>query len=129
MGVRLPSIASNAIIVGSFNGGENILATIGPFSPSVDNAQILLQWSVAWTAGSSIQNTTFRIRRGTTVAGPQVGGAYVFPGLASGVAATSAVAVDSPGAAAALSYVLTAQNGAGGTNTTIQDACLMAISI
>ena len=76
MGVRFPSVASNAFI-GPLpaNATETRLLTTPPINEPVDNAQVLLFWMANITAGTSVTSHVFRIYRGLGAPSVSIGAA------------------------------------------------------
>lgn len=131
MGVRLPSVASTAIVnVNPVNANETIVCQVGPFSLSLDNQPVLLFGYCAFTSGAGNASTQLRFRRGNVITAPQLNQTITYTLGAAFSWSMQLNYVDAgAGAGAAMFYVLTYQgNGASG-NATITDVCLVAMCL
>ncbi len=129
MGVRFPSVFSNAIANAlPANSTETVICVTPPINEPVDNAQVLLFWGVVMSSGASVTSNQFRIRHGTTTAGPSI---FVNPWFATTTAAANLISsgayADNPGVVAGLQYCLTiVQTGATAAGS-LGDIYLMAM--
>ena len=129
MGVRLASVFSTTFI-GPLpaSAAETVCLTTGPIIEAVDNAAIILLWFAAITAGTSVTSHVFRVRRGTTTAGAQVGAnPWSDTVAAAAFLATSGVYVDTPGVVAGQQYSLTVVQTAATVAGVFNDGCLLAM--
>lgn len=131
MGVRFPSVQSTTF-VGPLpaNANETVVITTPPFTPPLDNSIVLIVWTFVYTPQTGNSNSTFLIRRGTTVAGAQVNVQSRVFGLGSGNTVTmSGCYFDSPGAVSGIQYSLTIQqNGATAAGTPV-DQCMFVFAL
>jgi len=129
MGVRLASVFANAFI-GPLpaSAAETVCLTTGGIGEAVDNAAVLLFWMAGITPGTSTTSLVYRIRRGTTASGTQVGaGAWSFTVVAGNLTTVSGVYVDTPGIVAAQQYSLTVVQTADTVAGAWVDGCLLAM--
>jgi hypothetical protein len=129
MGVRFPSVVTNTF-VGPLpaNGTETVVLTTGPIEPSIDNATILLAWMGNIQTGTSTTQLGWRIRRGATTAGVQVGVAVWVNTQAVGVSAVSGgFYFDIPGVVAGQQYSLTVSQTNAAAAGTWNDGALLAM--
>ena len=129
MGVRFPSVTSNTLANAlPASAAETVVLITPPINEPIDNAQVILQWFLSLTAGTSTTGFNVRIRRGTTVAAPVVfNGPWQFTTVAGNFATFGGCLADSPGIVAGQQYCLTliqtAATGAG----TFTDGTLIAM--
>lgn len=129
MGVRFPSVATTTFI-GPLpaNATETVILTTPPINEPIDNAQVILYWMAAITAGTSVTGHNFRIRRGTTTAGAVIGAnAWTFTTVATNNTVVSGCYVDLPGIVAGQQYSLTVIQQAATVAGTFNDGCLIAM--
>lgn len=129
MGVRLASVFSTTFI-GPLPASavETVCLTTGPIIEAIDNAAIILLWMASITPGTSTTSLVYRIRRGTTAAGAQVGaGAWSFTTVAANLTTVSGFYVDSPGIVANQQYSLTCVQTADTVAGSWVDGALLAM--
>ena len=127
MGVRQAQTVSNTITNANVvTTTETVIATLPPLSPTQDNSTVLINWLAALTTGASTTALQFRLRRGTTVAGTQVGQTYQINVVASAAQFYAGFYFDIPGVIAGQQYVLTVQQVGASTNASVQDVCIGA---
>lgn len=131
MGVRFPSVASS-VFVGPLpaNANETVLLVTPPLNIPLDSAGVLLAWMADVLAGTGVSTHGYRIRRGTTTAGVQVGLASwsqtiaaVQTGLSSGVY------FDAPGPVAGQQYALTLVQFGATAAGTYNDGSILAFAL
>lgn len=129
MGVRLPSVFSNAF-VGPLPASvaETVILVSPPISEPIDNAQILIFWACSILPGTSVTAHQFRVRRGNGITGALVTASVWTDATTAAISTTSAgVYFDAPGAVAGQQYSLTVvQGGATGAGT-FNDGCILAM--
>lgn len=130
MGVRFPSVASNASFALPASAAETVIVTTPPLNIPLDFAQVFLHWFIAFVGGTAITAAVFRLRRGTTVAGALVGSPPYQSALNAGnTVFYSGSYFDTPGAVAGQQYSLTlVQLSATGAGT-INDISLIAFAL
>jgi hypothetical protein len=100
------------------NATETIVLTTPPLNIALDFALILLVWTGGLTTGASVTSHVWRLRRGTTLTGAQVGANPLQVTVAAGnFSPATGFYFDTPGAVAGQQYTLTltqtAATGAG----------------
>ena len=129
MGVRLPSVFSNAVI-GPLpaDSTETVICVTPPINEPIDNAQVILFWGVVMAAGASVTANQFRIRRGTTTTGTSI---FNNPWFSTTTAAANLISsgayADNPGVVAGQQYCLTVTQANATGAGAIGDVCLMAM--
>ena len=130
MGVRFPSVASTTILASvPASGAETVICTTPPLTLPIDNAQVILLFSFECLVGTGTATETWRIRRGTTVAGAQVNVAGTFTIVGNNRWAMGAMYVDTPGAVDKQQYSLSLSGTATTGAWTTEDVCLMAFCL
>jgi len=128
MGVHLPSVSSTTF-VGPLpaNATETIILQLPPLNLSLDNAQVILHWFANIIAGVNNTALAYRIRRGTTVTGVQVGAATWSAAVTAGNGVQlSGFYVDTPGVVGGQQYVLTVVQSAATGAGTFNDGAILA---
>ncbi len=117
--INTPSIVT---VTGGTDGGatETVVATVPNVITSNIETQVLIEGTLNVLTGAGTTSMQVRCRRGTTIAGPQVGGTVAF-----GIGATSNGAVsfsfkDTPGEVHGQSYVITVVESSATTDGTIE---------
>lgn len=131
MGVRFPSVASTTVAnVLPASAAETVICVLPAFDIPLDFAQIIIEWFAQITVGTSTTSLVFRIRRGTTVAGAQIGAApWTFTTVAANLVSISGQYVDTPGAVGGQQYCLTCVQTADTVAGTLSDVCLVAYAL
>lgn len=128
MGVRIYS-ASSVVVANVLPASavETVICILPALTLPEDFAQVFLHWMANILAGTSTTALVFRIRRGTTTGGAQVGAAVWTHTLAAGnTAQVGGSYPDTPGAVANQQYCLTCSQTAATVAGTINDLALMA---
>jgi len=128
MGVHFPSVASTAVANAlPATATETAICTTPPLNLSLDNAQVILLWMAAITAGTSTTALVMRIRRGTGITGTLLNvGAWTFTTVAGNLAQISGNYIDTPGIVGGQQYSLTCSQTAASGAGTLNDVCLVA---
>jgi hypothetical protein len=108
MGVRFSGSVNTTILVANLiTTAEAIVATLTGLILPIDNAQVCIIAKVNLTVGASSTFAQLRIYRGNTLGVNQVGAAQNWPVTPAVVGEGGmTMAIDSPGAAGALTYSL-----------------------
>ncbi len=106
---------------------ETVIGTFLGISVSGPGSRVLISSTVIVTPGTGTTAIQLRVRRGTTVAGAQVGSTVQFPVTAAVLNAGDISVVDSPGEVAGQAYVITAQQVAATANGTADDIGTLAV--
>ena len=110
-GGRPPIVLSTTLLAGSFAAAtETIVCTTPPLNPGLDSGNVLVFGTVC-IGGVGANGTLMlaQIRRGTTLAGPQIGNNYQQTVVPPAVATGTCIVFDTPGAVAGVQYTLTCQ--------------------
>ncbi|SRR5216684_5160125 len=130
MGVRFPSVQSNTLVNANVGiNTETVVVTTPPLNISLDFSVILLIWYMLHAIGTTAVSTTYRIRRGTAVAGTLVNVAQALTGVAGNIVLGSGFYFDTPGAVAGQQYSLTCIDPASTVAGAIQDAAMLAFAL
>jgi len=130
MGVRYPSVVSTTVANAlPANATETVICTVAAINPAVDFAQILLQWMAFIQAGTNCTGLLFKLRRGTTTGGTQLGFNWQQTVVAGNFALCSGVYVDTPGIVANEPYSLTCTQTAATGAGSLSDVCLAAFCL
>ncbi len=130
MGVRFPQVSSNTLLSGVLTQNtEMAVVTSPPLNISLDNAQVQIFWFYVMTLAAGTTAVSYRIRRGSGVAGTQVNVNSIIAEVASTVICRSGTYIDTPGVVAGQQYSLTVLTVAAGAAGTIQDACITVMSL
>lgn len=130
MGSRLPSVQSAGIVnTNIVTNAETVIVTSPPFSPSFENQVILIFWKVVITVGASTTFLQGRIRRGTTTGGVQVNVVDATPATPAINNSLSGCYFDIPGVIAGQQYSFTVVCGNATANSTVTDACIIAMAL
>jgi hypothetical protein len=131
MGVRFPSVQTNTF-VGPLPASavETVVLTTPPLTLPLDGAVVILLWMAMIAGGATTTDLDFRLRRGTTSAGVQVGAtSWNLTAVVGSGRALGGWYFDTPGAVAGIQYSLTvAQVGATGAGT-FNDGALLAFAL
>lgn len=131
MGARFPSVFTTTFI-GPLpaNANETVVLTTPPFTPALDGVAIFLLWFGCLTAGATVTQLSWRIRRGTTVSGAVVGANPWANNVTAGnFVNNSGWYIDTPGAVGGQQYTLTVvQSGASGAGAW-QDGAFIAFAL
>ena len=128
MGVRFPSVASRTI-VGPVpaSSAEFIVALCPPLPIPGDNDSVLIHWYFTMTVGTGTTLLQVRVRRGVDTSGIALGGGgWIAAATAGNTSVVAGYFPDNPGAAGAVSYVLTMQQFTATAAGVLNDACLFA---
>lgn len=107
MGVRFPSVASNALIgIYGATGAETIVCTTPPLVLPLDSAQVIILWYVSFATGTGTTAVQPVIRRGTVLTAPRINGAANVVVTAALDAELSGWYIDTPGVASGVQYSL-----------------------
>lgn len=110
MGITTPRVAiSDTIIASPQSAAETIVAQIDGIATRPGGSIVALLASLTITIGTSGTNLNLRVRRGTTLTSPLVGGTGSQTATAGNTRTHSLLVSDTPGEVAGQSYVLTAQ--------------------
>lgn len=91
-----------------------------------DDALVFLAWYVVHTPGANTISTLYPLRRGPTLTSLLVNVNQNVTTSGGGVVAHSGCYFDRPGRAGGVQYSLAVADTNASTNSTIQDACLLA---
>lgn len=132
MGVRLATNATSlASAVTLVTTAETLALTSPGINLLVDNAQLLIFWSLDVSVGASTTTVQVRIRRGSTLTGTVI--TLAQPWVQAVTAGTtgifSGVYIDTPGIVAEQQYTLSVVQAAASANGTINDACLAVLCL
>lgn len=130
MGVRFPSVQAFSTVVA--NVGINIETTLiftGPLVLPLDNAVVLILWSLIHTIGTTAVSTAVRIRRGVSAAGVLLNSGAAITAVAGNVVTLSGFCIDTPGAAGALQYSLGCIDPASTVAGAVAEAGILAFAL
>lgn len=118
----------NDVAVPTANAAETVIATVNNVTCQRANQPVAIQITGEITTGATVTALVYRCRRGTTVAGVQVGNTITVAAAAATAEPISAGWVDTPGELANGSYVVTvAQTGGTGAGSVNQTATEVTI--
>lgn len=129
MGVRLATVSSTTFI-GPLpaNATETLVFTTGPIGLAEDNAAVILLWTAAILAGTSVTSHVWRVRRGPLVTSPVVNAQpWQNAAIAAAQTVSSGVYVDNAAGVSAPQYSLTIVQTAASAAGTFEDGCLLAM--
>lgn len=132
MGVRFPSQAGKVPLAGVtlVTNAETAFCTVGPFSPSLDGAQILFVWYATISTGVAATGLTVRLHRGVDTTGPIVQTSVSTLTIApSTIININGCYFDLPGIVAGISYTLSVNQVAATGNGIVGDGVLLAFSL
>lgn len=130
-GGRPPFVFSTSVPASlGLHDTENVVLTSPPLNPGVDNTTVLLLgfWNMSNT-GSASTLITSQFRRGTTVAGTQVGPIYTTTVANAQALGVALVATDTPGIVAGQQYVLTGISAGNGSGALISTGLIVSIAL
>jgi hypothetical protein len=131
MGARFPFGVTNTIVNAALAAAtETVAATTPPFSPTFDFSAVLLICYAAFHTGTGTTAVFYRVRRGTTTGGTQLG--PVTPGTlvaASTFGYVTQLYFDTAVAIAGQQWSFTLQQGGGTGAGTIDDVCITAFAL
>lgn len=123
MGIHLTSVFTTTIINSAIPAADTIIMTTPALSPGLDNAGILLWWYLQLSTGAGGTSLTFKLSRGTAVAGSPLL-SFVVTGVATTNQIIPGCFVDTPGVVAGQQYTISINDsGAAGV---ANFGCMMA---
>src|SRR5260370_1151199 len=129
MGVRFPSVASTTIVASPGGSTETVICTTPPLNIPLDFAQVIILWSVRFSAGPTGWNVSYNVRRGTTTTGALVNVTQNILESINQPLIRSGSNVDTPGAVAGQQWSLTFNIISTTTAATVVDVVMLAFAL
>lgn len=137
MGVRFNSVQASNSGVSLVTTAETIVLTSPPFTPAQDSAAIVIFGRAIITPGTTTSGIILRIRRGTTLTGPQLQqAAPTIPATAALQGGFLEWYIDAAGfglgsssPVSGVQYVLTATQVAATANGTLNDGAIFVFAL
>jgi hypothetical protein len=130
MGVRFPSVQTNTFVGPLPANATETTVLVTPFlTTPLDAAVVFLFWTATLNPGTSTTNLLYRLRRGATTAGVQLGQAVTMPAVVGSAFSVSGCYFDTPGAVGPLQYQLSVVQTADTVAGVWTDGALLAFAL